>query len=383
MFWKFKQWIEAQYGHKIQALRYDNGKENSSNQFNMLCEEVGIEHQPTASYTPQENGVSERKNRTIMEMARCLMFKKNLSKEYWAEAAHTAIFLLNRLPTKVVAEKTLYEAWYGFKPSLKNLKVFGCLCFVYVPHIEREKLYKREKAGIFVGYSSISKAYRIFQPNTKKIFISKYVHFMENDEWDWEGKQAALVPDQVQKLQLKEDELVDDDPIKGTRSLSNIYQRCNVEMFQPRDFWEAKKDPNWIVAMKEELSMIKKNQTWQLVKRSTDRKLIGIKWVFRTKLNDDGSINKHKAILVVKGYAQIFGVDFSATFAPVARLDTIRLLIAIVAQKGWRVYQLDVKSTFLNGFLEEEIYVEQPNGFAVKGHEDEVYLLKKALYGLR
>ena len=129
--------------------------------------------------------------------------------------------------------------------------------------------------------------------------------------------------------------------------------------------------------------MIEKNHTWTLVKRPADRKVIGVKWVFRTKLNADGSINKHKARLVVKGYAQIFGVDFSDTFAPVARLDTIRLLLAIAAQKGWKIYQLDVKSAFLNGLLEEEIYVEQPEGFAVKGHEDDVYLLKKALYGLK
>ena len=95
-----------------------------------------------------------------------------------------------------------------------------------------------------------------------------------------------------------------------------------------------------------------------------------MKWVFRTKLNADGSINKHKERLVVKGYAQIFGVDFLDTFAPVARQDTIRMLLAIATQKGWKICQLDVKSAFLNGFLEEEIYVEQPEGFLVKGHED-------------
>lgn len=135
--------------------------------------------------------------------------------------------------------------------------------------------------------------------------------------------------------------------------------------------------------MQEELVMIDKNQTWELVERPEHRKVIGVKWVFRTKLNADGSINKHKARLVVKGYAQIFGVDFFDTFAPVARQDTIRMLLAIAAQKGWKICQLDVKSAFLNGFLEEEIYVEQPEGFLVKGHEDKVYLLKKALYGLK
>ena len=91
--------------------------------------------------------------------------------------------------------------------------------------------------------------------------------------------------------------------------------------------------------------------------------MIGVKWVYRTKLNVDGCINKHKARLVVKGYAQVFGVDYSETFAPIARLDTIRLLLAVATQKNWKVYQLDVKSTFLNGFLQEEIYVEKPLGF--------------------
>ena len=108
-----------------------------------------------------------------------------------------------------------------------------------------------------------------------------------------------------------------------------------------------------------------------------------MKWVYRTKLNADGSVNKHKARLVVKGYAQMFGVDFSKTFSPVARLDTIRLLLALAAQKGWIIHHMDVKSAFLNGHLEEEIFVEQPEGFVVHGQEEKVYRLKKALYGLK
>ena len=135
--------------------------------------------------------------------------------------------------------------------------------------------------------------------------------------------------------------------------------------------------------MQEEICMIEKNCTWELVDRPPSKNVIGVKWIFRTKLNADSTINKYKARLVVKGYAQIYGVDYSDTFAPVARMDTIRFLFAVAAHRNWKVFQLDVKSAFLNGILQEEIYVEQPAGFVTQGKEDKVYLLKKALYGLK
>ena len=118
--------------------------------------------------------------------------------------------------------------------------------------------------------------------------------------------------------------------------------------------------------------MIEKNKTWILVERLRDGKVIGVKWVYRTKLNVDGPINKNKARLVVKGYNQIFGMDYQDTFAPIARLDNIRLLLDVATQKDWRVYQLDVRLAFLNGYLQEEIYVEQPKGFVKEGEEDKV-----------
>lgn len=383
VFFKFKQWIENQSGCKIQVLRSDNGKEYTSNEFNKFCEETGIEHQLTAPYSPQQNGVSERKNRTIMEMSRCMLHEKNLPKEYWAEAANTAVFLLNRLPTKAVNGKTPYEAWYGYKPLLKNLKVFGCLCFTHVPQIKRDKLDKKAEPGVFIGYSLISKAYRVFQPDSKKIIISRDVSFMENEEWRWNWSNEKNESDSQFPVHLNQDEMVDDPAVRGTRSLTDIYQRCNVAVLEPAGYSEAENDPKWIAAMQEELSMIEKNQTWELVERPKHQKVIGVKWVFRRKENADGTLNKYKARLVVKGYAQVFGVDYFDTFAPVARQDTTRMLLAIAAQKQWKIHQLDVKSAFLNGFLEEEIYVDQPEGFVVEGQENKVYRLKKALYGLK
>ena len=172
---------------------------------------------------------------------------------------------------------------------------------------------------------------------------------------------------------------VDDAPVRGTRSIADIYQRCNVAIVEPSSYEEAARSKSWKKAMEAEIDMIHKNDTWDLVDRPDQKKVIGVKWVFRTKFNADGSLNKHKARLVVKGYNQQFGIDFEETFAPVARLDTIKLLFALAAQKQWKVHQLDVKSAFLNGFLKEEIYVEQPDGFKVQGKEDKVYKLKKAL----
>ncbi|KAL9444243.1 hypothetical protein AB3S75_017429 [Citrus x aurantiifolia] len=380
VFWKFKTWIENQSGCKIKVIRSDNGTEYTANKFAKFCEAAGIEHQLTATYTPQQNGVSERKNRTIMEMARCLLFEKEMPKMFWAEAVNTAVFLQNRLPTKALKGKTPFEAWFGFKPSIHNLRIFGCMCFTHVPDAKREKLDQKAEYGVFVGYSTLTKGYRVYQPLTGRIIVSRDVKFDEAGGWNW----ATAEPKQVfteEKIPELQDDIIDDEPIRGTRPLTEIYQKCNMAVLEPAGYDEAAKDPKWLEAMEDEIKMIHKNQTWELVDRPLHKKTIGVKWVYRTKLHADGSVNKFKARLVVKGYAQLFGVDFSETFAPVARLDTIRLLLALAAQKQWKIYQLDVKSAFLNGYLDEEIFVEQPEGFVADPKK--VYLLKKALYGLK
>ena len=135
--------------------------------------------------------------------------------------------------------------------------------------------------------------------------------------------------------------------------------------------------------MEEELNMIDKNNTWNLVDPPKGKDIIGLKWVYKTKYIEDGSIQKHKARLVAKGYSQQPGVDFNETFAPVARIETIRRVRAIFSQLELNVYQMDVKSAFLNGELKEEVHVEQPRGYEVKGKEEKVYRLNKALYGLK
>ncbi|RDY07501.1 hypothetical protein CR513_08379, partial [Mucuna pruriens] len=131
--------------------------------------------------------------------------------------------------------------------------------------------------------------------------------------------------------------------------------------------------------MKEEIKAIKKNDTLELSNLSKCHETIGVKWVFKIKKNARGEIKRYKARLVVKGYKQQYEIDYDEVFAPVARMETIRLLISIAAQMGWRIFQLDVKSAFLNDYLEENVYIEQPMSFAIKGQEKKVLKLKKVL----
>jgi hypothetical protein len=198
---------------------------------------------------------------------------------------------------------------------------------------------------------------------------------LEGDEAEGENPEehsAAIQPDNVECLYPNSTvgELVENTnsdnrqqstpsstPVK-LKSLEDIYARCHMCIIEPENYQEAAGDKAWQEAMKEELEMIEKNNTWELVERPTDKPVIGVKWVYKTKLHLDGTIQKHKARLVAKGYAQKSGIDYNETFAPVARLDTIRTLIALAAQKGWKLFQLDVKSAFLNGVLEEDVYVE-------------------------
>jgi hypothetical protein len=385
-------------------LRSDNGGEYTSRQFEAYLAKEGIKHQLTIPYTPQQNGVSERRNRTLMEMARCLLYEKKLPLNFWAEAVNTASYLINRMDSRVLADKTPYELWYGFKPSIDHLKVFDSICYVLKPEVRRRKLDQKADIGILIGYSTTSKAYKIYDLNFNKVVVARDVKVVENATWDWknssgEGSKqmqqdefdAAKMIDQQtdaaenieQQTEWDAAENIDDQLVKGIRSLSDIYSRCNVAEAEPINVEEAMNSQVWIATIKEELAMIDKNQTWMLVDKSTHKKAIGVKWIFKTKLITDGKINKHKARLVVKGYSQETGIDFTENFAPVSRHETMKLLLALAAQNGWYIFQLDVKSVFLNGVLNEEIYVEQPAGFEKSNSTNKVYLLKKALYGLK
>lgn len=152
---------------------------------------------------------------------------------------------------------------------------------------------------------------------------------------------------------------------------------------EPNNFSEAEHDDLWRQAMLEELNSIEENNTWMLTDLPVSKRPIGLKWVFKLKKDETGAVVKHKARLVAKGYVQRQGIDFDEVFAPVARMESVRLLLAVAAHFGWAVHHMDVKSAFLNGELEEEVYVSQPPGFVDDTHPRKVMRLNRALYGLR
>ncbi|KAI5329221.1 hypothetical protein L3X38_028618 [Prunus dulcis] len=161
-FRKFKAMTELQSGYKIKGLRSDRGGEFLSSEFNSFCAEVGIQRQLTVAYSPQQNGVAERKNRTVVEMAKSMLHEKSIPYEFWAEAVNTAVYLLNRCPTKALNKVTPFEAYTGRKPGIAHLKIFGSPCHVLIPSALRHKLEENSHKCILVGYGLCEKGYRIF-----------------------------------------------------------------------------------------------------------------------------------------------------------------------------------------------------------------------------
>ncbi|KAJ0906671.1 putative RNA-directed DNA polymerase [Helianthus annuus] len=462
-FKKFKKQVEQESSQKIKILRTDRGGEFISHQFNDYCQQEGIRRQLTAPYTPQQNGVVERRNRTVLNMTRSLLKTMKVPDALWGEAVRHSVYLLNRIKTKSVKETTPYEAWRGKKSKVHYLKVFGCVAYAKEVSKKGNKLSDRSVGMVYLGEEPGSKAHRLFYPKMKRIVVARDVDFDEKKQWPWKEvqnkepmvqpswakvvveSQAGPSPQDVENINLEDNvmsqafpnnpdsslfespgiqesqgstsvepitdsqnsshedpdsnEFYEHTPIQGFQSVEGVYQRSTAmtneevrhlydqELLlindEPTTYDEAAKDSQWIEAMKVELAAINKNKTWTLVQLPPNHKAIGLKWVFKLKRDADGKVVKHKARLVAKGYVQQKGVDFEDAFAPVARMETIRLILAIAATNGWLVHHLDVKSAFLYGDLKEEVYVSQPTGYEVKGKENLVYRLNKALYGLR
>lgn len=448
-------------GHVVKTLLTDNGGEFANEAVLGILQCRGIKHRMTMPYTPEQNGCSERENRTLVEAARSIMYARGeMPNVLWAELINTAAYVLNRTGPTRVDDKSPYELWRGKKPKISHLKIIGSECYVHVPKQLRKKMGKKAIKGTLIGYED-DDGYRIwsgakmlksrditFNTNNELRFSTKIPILLEgvesnndntsvfeqetepmpeldnNDEHVLEGDRAES-QDQVhpnvdiEDIDRTESQdqvhfetedtreiFVDADgemlevvePLQEVEPRYNLRDRSGIrppkkledyvcfvgnESF-PETFKEAiQRDDSveWQKAMANEMKSLADNKVWKLCELPPNRKALPCKWVYRIKRNPDGTIDKYKARLVVKGFRQRKGIDYEQTFSPVARMATIRALLSVSAKENLYLTQFDVSTAFLNGKLQEEIYMNQPDGY--NDGTSRVCLLQRSLYGLK
>ncbi|KAJ9538252.1 hypothetical protein OSB04_030985 [Centaurea solstitialis] len=457
----------------------------------------GIERQYSAPRTPQQNGVAERRNRTLIEAARTMLVDSKLPITFWTEAVNTTCYVQNRVLIVKSKGKTPYELFEKKKPFIGFLKPFGCPCTILNTKSHLGKFDSKSEDGFLVVEtgSSTDKSKETETPFVMfpmpTVDPIEFCHAEKEPEPEKEGednqsqketregqiqRESETEREPIQNLPgtpqeddvddshssdmsitdppvLQQEDYPDDshsldmsiinlddshtnvidstvlneegdafesnlgvnlpeEPLHLTRTQKNHpsssvigdmqspmitrkqskavgFQNPNSAMFscflsqtEPKKVFDAMKDPSWIEAMQEELLQFVLQHVWDLVDLPRGHRAIGTKWIFRNKKNERGIVIKNKARLVAQGYTQEEGIDYDDVFAPVARIEAIRLFLAFASYKRFKVYQMDVKSAFLYGKIEEEVYVCQPPGFEDPKFPDKVYKLRKALYGL-
>ncbi|KAJ0810676.1 putative RNA-directed DNA polymerase [Helianthus annuus] len=493
----FHKMVKTQFEKNIKRIRCDNGGEFISNKMVNFYDEEGIMLETTCPHTPQQNGIVERKHRHLLDTARALMFEAKLPKRFWGECVLTATYIINRLPSKVIKDKTPYELLHGEKPSYDHMRVLGCLAYYRSIETNGDKFEIRGRPGVFMGYPIGTKGYKIYDPNNGKIITSRDVKFAERvfpfatkfEQGKREGEDVFtsfmdeengpsipnmpstenLGPNGPEAHQNEEEELEelnqyspsndtgpildgpdvffqsqipDEPPVCESQNQSNegIAQGrekrtrtrpahlkdydvklptsldhappasdqgsstvCPIANFvsydkfskphkaflaaitendEPKSFKQAVQDQHWRDAMQKEIKALEENGTWTIEDLPSGKRVIDSKWVYKTKFKPNGEVERYKARLVAKGYTQMEGVDYHDTFAPVAKLVTVRSLIAIAIKRDWSIHQLDVNNAFLHGDLHEEVYMRIPQGYD-KGGGTKVCRLRKSLYGLK
>eukprot|EP00253_Pinus_taeda_P014831 PITA_14831 len=478
-FQEFKALVETQIGRKIKVLRPDNGGEYTLGEFVDFCAKAGIRREFIVPYDPQQNGVAERKNRSITGDAKAMLHDQGLPLILWAEACNIVVYLQNRSPHHALGNVTSEEAFFGKKPNVGHFRIFGCLTYSYVPKEKRTKLDLTTDKGIFVGYSETSKTYRIYIPAQRKVVVRQDVKFEEerafkrSRELRYEespnpqdklsqsqgssrqgsrgtsitmsgpsvssgsqiqvdgtsgnmqgsphsssrgsplmdsshgtsastgtdsGMRSIGKPSGVQASNDDRDSFTPvgevcsgkrkhkwlQDTLREATSVARPKRRVreskppkqfcsymamvtSIVDSRPSSYEEVASQQVGKEAMMEEYSSIIKNDVWEVVPRLEGKSVVTSRWLYKIKHATDGSIEKFKARFVVRGFSQVEGDDYEETFAPVARYTSIRSIIWIAAEMGWKIHQMDVKTAFLDGFIQEEVYIEQPQGFEQLG----------------
>ena len=431
-FIKYHKMAETHTGTKLKVLRTDNGGEYLSNAFKSYLDQHGVMHQTTIAYTPQQNGVAERMNRTLVDLVRSMLHAKNMDKKFWAEALQTAVYIRNRVASRALPRRTTpHLRWNGSTPDLSHCRVFGAKCFYVLPKNKVKKLDPRSREGIFVGYLERSKGYKLWDPQTRSCIMSRDVTFREESEPSspsitvevqdkpqldtsnrggdkkvrFESVDEVIPPNKpVEDISAPAE--VDNEitiPVEDTEEEEEAepqpqLRRSSRQRKKPSEWWKssantalsarvvpvsykAAMDPSnidfWTPGITKEHDCLLRNKTWTLVKREPDMHVLPSKYVFRVKNGGP------KARLVALGCRQLHGVDYLETFAPVVKLTTIRTMLALAATHDLECEQMDVTTAFLNGDLDEDIYMQIPEGLRNAQNEGMVCKLQKSLYGLK
>ena len=404
-FGKFKEFMaeaEKQLGKSLKTLQSDRGGEYLDTEFKDHLLEHGILSQLTAPGTPQQNGVAKRRNRTLLDMIKAMMSYSLLPISFWGYSLQTAVYILNVVPSKSI-QKTPLELWNEHKLSLRHFCIWGCLA-----HVLKGKIGKLEpltEVCMFVGYPKGTKGGLFYSPPDKKVFVSTNATFLEDDCMTNFKPCSKVVLEELRSDQIRKSPSTTDErqsqettiPIQNilvpqrsgrlVRLPSHYGHEGEVQFLvsvtnqvDPLTYRDAMDDSNkdkWQDAMNQEMESMYSNFVWELVDPSEDVRPIGCKWIFKRKSGIDGKVETFKARIVAKGYTKKKGVDYEETFSPVAMLKSIRILLSIAACLDYEIWKMDVKTAFLNGYLEESIYMMQPEGFVAKGQQQKVCVLMK------
>lgn len=429
-FANFRTGIELQTNEKVKILRSDNGSEFTSKQFVDYCAKNGIKQELTAPHTPSQDGVAERRIRTLVEIARTILIAAKLPISFWAEAVNYANWIINRSATKSVEGTTPFEAFYQKKPDLSIIHTFGCKAWVY-NHLHHTKFDSKSQLCIYVGPTDNPGTHKLYNPVTKRFITSRDVKFEETpynvksttskipeEATDPESEVVIFPLSEENPVEKFNFPIVDDveepnddveepnDEIstepepelrKSSRKSnptpkfvpnSNIQPVVRVAAIpqEPTTFKQATTGPNaaeWKDAAYKEFSSLQKMQTWILVPKPANHNIVSCKWVWKIKTKADGSIERFKARLVARGFTQQQGIDYDETFAPVARVSSIRMLLSIAVTEKLKIFQMDVDTAYLYGKLDEDIYMSQPEGFVDPNYPNHVCKLLRSLYGLK
>jgi hypothetical protein len=347
------------------------------------------------------------------------------------------MYIQNRCPHATLKDKTPEEVFSGIKHEVGHLRIFGCHVYMHVPKEKRTKMEPSGKKGFLVGCSENSKAYRIYVLGQRQIEVSRDVTFHEEVAFkkskEIQQKSEAIQPaspssENEESNDQREEprERPSNEPLKHVEVLERTLEEppakrklgwlkekvqeaerivapkgtfrerkrphrfggyvalmSSISDVEPSSFEEADKLQVWKDAMLEEYKSIIKNNVWDIVSRPKDKSVVSSKWIYKIKHAADGSVEKFKSRFVARGFTQKEGIKYEETFSLVARYTSIRTIIALDLVHGWKLHQMDVKTSLLNGKIEQEVFVEQPNGFVLHNKGTHVCKLRKALYGLK